>query len=72
MLYNIVAECVPFITLIEKYLFCKCHEMFITKARKVFDVAGSESSNAIHIPYFSIDKAQLMYNAHPKHFRHPF
>ena len=26
----------------------------------------------IYIPYFSIDNAHLMYNAHPKLFRHSF
>jgi hypothetical protein len=25
-----------------------------------------------YIPYFSIDNAHLIYNAHPKHFRHSF
>jgi hypothetical protein len=25
-----------------------------------------------NVPYFSIDKAHLMYNAHPKLFRHSF
>ena len=32
---------------------------------------GNESSS-VHIPYFSIDNAHLMYNAHPKLFRHSF
>jgi hypothetical protein len=26
----------------------------------------------IRLPYFSIDKAHLMYNVHPKFFRHSF
>jgi hypothetical protein len=26
----------------------------------------------LELPYFSIDNAQLMYNAHPKLFRHSF
>jgi len=47
--YHIFAECVTFITLIEKYLFHKCHEIFIMKTQKVFCVAESESSNAIHM-----------------------
>jgi len=47
--YYIIVECVPFITLIEKYLFPKCYEIFITKTKEVFAVARSETSNAIHI-----------------------
>jgi hypothetical protein len=29
-------------------------------------------SEQFHLPYFSIDNAHLMYNAHPKLFRHSF
>jgi len=47
--YHIFAECVPFITLVEKYLFLKCHDNFRMKTRAVFDVVGSESSNLIHM-----------------------
>ena len=34
--------------------------------------AQKEKANIKQVPYFSIDNAHLMYNAHPKLFRHSF
>ena len=33
---------------------------------------GQQNIKKKYVPYFSIDNAHLMYNAHPKLFRHSF